>query len=53
MGTLSLLFPVAHRRSGLLAKCSVVLRGVAQVSLKVHRWVEGPLHGTCCLTDGL
>jgi hypothetical protein len=30
-----------------------VLTGVAQVGLKVHRWVEGHLHGTCCLKDGL
>jgi hypothetical protein len=52
-GALSPLLPVACSRSVLLAKCSVVLEGVAQVSLKVHRWVEGHLHGTCCLTDGL
>jgi hypothetical protein len=52
-GALSPLLPVACSRSVLLAKCSVALEGVAQVSLKVHRWVEGHLHGTCCLTDGL
>jgi hypothetical protein len=38
------LLTVAYRRSALLAKYSVVLKGVAQASLKVHRWVEGPLH---------
>jgi hypothetical protein len=53
MGALSPLLPVACSRSALLAKCSFVLEGVAQVSLKVHRWVEGHLHGTRCLTDGL
>jgi hypothetical protein len=53
MGALSPLLPVACRRSASLAKCSAVLIGVAQVSLKVHRWVEGRLHGTCCMTDGL
>jgi hypothetical protein len=52
-GALSPLLPVACRRSASLAKCSAVLQGVAQTSLKVHRWVEGHLHGACYLTDGL
>jgi hypothetical protein len=52
-GTLSPLLPVACRRSALLGKCSAVLKGVAQVSPKVRSWVEGHLHSTCCLTDGL
>jgi hypothetical protein len=39
-GALSPLLPVACSKSALLAKGSVVLEGVAQVSLKVHRWVE-------------
>jgi hypothetical protein len=36
---------------GARGSCSMI-GCVAQVCLKVHRWGQGHLHGTCCLTDG-
>jgi hypothetical protein len=50
--TLPPLLPVACIKSALLAKYSD-LKGVAQISQKVHRCKETHLRSTCCLTDGL